>query len=274
MGRLTAEVMAATLATRHEARGGNMRRPTRVWIAGALLAATAVAGCGSSAGALSDPSDILQAGVRSMSELRTVHLDAELVGSIPFDLGAGDGGESIDLSGASLEADIDLEDAASSLTVALPMLLGLKAEMIAVDDVTYTRISFLSDKYQRSERTDPEGPGGALQDPGGTLEDIIGTIDDLETPPERLDDERCGEEDCYRVRVSLAGADLDELESTAPGLDSSGTVEVWVRKNDRRIARLDLRGSDDPHALSVTVTFSDYDQPLDITAPPPDQIEG
>ncbi len=251
-----------------------MRNPSRVLISGALLAVLTVAGCGSSAGPLSDPEDILQAGVRSMSELKTVHLDAELVGSIPLDMGPGDGGDPIDLSGASLEADIDLEDAAAAMTIALPMLLGLKAEMIAVDDATYTRISFLSDKYQRSEMTDTEGPEGALQDPGKTLEDILGAIDDLETPPERLDDERCGEEDCYRVRVSLAGADLDELESAAPGIGSDGTVEVWVRKRDHRIARLDLRGSDDADTLSVTVTFSDYDQPLDITAPPPDQIEG
>jgi hypothetical protein len=272
MGRLTARVIAATLATSTER--GHMHRPTRAFIAGLLIATLTVVGCGGAAGTLSDPRDILDAGVRSMSELETVHLEAELVGSIPFDLGAGDGGEAIDLSGASLEADVDIEAAAAQMTIALPMLLGLEAEMIVVDDASYTRVSFLSDKYQRSAMTDEEGPAGALQDPGKTLEDIISAIDDLETPPERLDDERCGEEDCYHVRVSLAGADLDELSKTAPGLGSTGTLDVWVRKSDQRIARLDLRGSDDPEALSVTVTLSDYDKPLDITAPPPELIEG
>lgn len=249
----------------------NRRRRLTTSLLG-LATALALAGCGSSP-ALSDPEAILDAAVESVRELSTVHLEAELVGSIPLDLGVGDGDNPLDLSGASLTADLDLEDRSTRATIALPMLLGLEAELIVVDDASYTRISFLGDRYQKSPVEDAEGPAGLLSDPQAALDDLAKAIDELETPPERLPDERCGSEECYHVRVDLARSEGGAPPSAAPGLGTAGTLDVWVRKSDQLPARLELRGPDDPEALSVTVELSDYDKPLDIGAPPPDQVD-
>jgi len=237
-----------------------------------LATALALAGCSSSP-ALSDPEAILDAAIDSVRELSSVHLEAELVGSIPLDLGVGEGDNPIDLSGASLAADLDLEDGSTRATIGLPMLLGLEAEVIVVDDASYTRISFLGDRYQKSPVEDAEGPAGLLSDPQQALDDLERAIDELEAPPERLPDERCGSEDCYRVRVSFAEGEGGAPASAEPGLPTRGTLDVWVRKSDRLPAKLELRGPDDPDALSVSVELSEFNKPLDISAPPPDQVD-
>jgi hypothetical protein len=105
------------------------------------------------------------------------------------------------------------------------------------------------------------------------VDELRTTLDGLKTPPVKLADEQCGDATCYHVQVTLDQATTGALESLAPGVTGTGTVDVWVRQNDLRPSRIVLKGEGGTAAgLTLTLTFSDWDKSVSIQAPPADQV--
>ncbi len=102
----------------------------------ALVAAIAilVAACGGpTAPALTDPTEIITAGLASTEAAKSVHLDATLDGTATLALpGLGGPAAPIKLDGTTATADLDIAGGAARVTFNAPALFNLTGELIVV----------------------------------------------------------------------------------------------------------------------------------------------
>ncbi len=278
----------------------------RLAIAAAALALTLAACNSSSAPTLTDPVDILQHSIAATQTLHSFHAHATLSGSINADLTGTGSTSALDLSGTTADIDADLVNHAVHISASIPALLGATADVIVIGDDTWTKVSLLGPKYQHSTASNmlesfaPLPSGGALAssgpiDPQQIGDQIKAALGKLATPPKLGPDVQCGDTTCYDVTVTLTSADLDSLggslggalgggasgapspeasASASAGL-SSATLEVQVRKSDyypaKIVATVDAGAQG---KLTGTIDFSAFNQPVTITAPPADQVQG
>lgn len=271
-----------------------MARRTAVVPTLAAVAALVVAGCGApTASPIADPIEILVQSATTLEDATSFHLELTLEGDValgglaggllPGASGSpGSSGGTIDIGGTTVEGDVDIEDQAVQLAFAVPALLNTTGELIVVDEAAYVKASLLGDKYQMFDGLDTGGilpgepsPGASgspeATDPAGELRE---QLEGLATPPEKLPDERCGDTDCYRVRVTMDTTEEGPVASLAPDLAANATVDVWVRKNDLHPAQLTLTAdAGDQGNVTATIVLSDWDAAVDIQAPPEDQVE-
>jgi hypothetical protein len=250
-------------------------RRSRPIVAG-LGAALAVAACGPSTPPLSDPAEILQAGAASLGTIDTVHLRGAIDGLLPIDLG-GSGGAPLPLDGTTLDADIDVPNAALAVELLAPAILNLRLQLVAVDGVGYLRAPIITgESWARLP-----AEGGIGGDPGAALEGLAAFLARPDLEPEQLPDRRCAGTDCYSVRFATpAGAILDalgDLGGAIPGLgaDAAGevTVTVGVRRDNLQLATLALDiAAGGPEPLTIAMELSRVNEPVTIEAPPPDEV--
>ncbi len=267
---------------------------TRLALPTALVAAAlAISACGGSATpvpSLTDPADIIVSGVKAVQDAKSVHLNVALTGEVPLDLGGllgggsgsgAAGGGTFDLTGTTIDGDVDIAGQAAHLTFKLPGLLNLTGEVIVVDGAAYVKASMLGEKYQKFDAADsglpiPSANPSASVDPAQMEADLRKTIAELSTPPVKLADETCGDTTCYHVQVKLDAQDEGPLASLAPNVTANGTLDLFVRKNDLRPSTIVLTGQPEASSsatpVSATVTLSDWDKSVTITAPPADQV--
>ena len=254
-------------------------RPARRALAtSAAVLALLVGACGPSAPALTDPVEILQEGAASLATLKTVHLRGAIDGEVPLDIGGTGGGAPLPLDGTTLDADIDVANAALSAELLAPAVLNLRINLVVVDGTAYFRAPLLTgDGWVRQP-----AEGGIGGDPGAALAGLSAFLSQPGLEPEKLPDVRCAGTDCYSVRLTVSAGEirdaLGSMGSTIPGLgaDAVGdvTVTVGVRKDDLRLATLGLdvpAGGAQP--LTINLELSKYDEPVTIEAPPPDQVK-
>ena len=80
------------------------------------------------------------------------------------------------------------------------------------------------------------------------------------------------------MQLTLTSEELGGVGGVLPGAsgapEGSGTVDLWVQKDDLRPAKLGLAlDLEEMGNVNVTVAFSAYDVPVTIEAPPADQVE-
>jgi hypothetical protein len=242
------------------------------------LLALVTAACGSTAPALTDPVEILQAGAASLGEMQTVHLRGLIEGELPLDLGGAGGGAPLPLKGTTLDADVDVVNNALAVELLAPALLNLRVNIVVVDGSAYLRAPIITgDSWVRQP-----AEGGIGGDPGAALEGLSAFLARPELEPEMLPDVRCAGTDCYSVRFTVPAAELRDalgsLGSSIPGLSGAAagdvTVTVGVRKDNLDLATLGLEvptGGTKP--LTITLELSKVNEPVTIEAPPADQVK-
>jgi hypothetical protein len=267
----------------------------------AALAIVAVA-CSSTPAAspVTDPVEIMTQSLDALGQAKTVHVRADVTGSIPLDLGSlmGGGGlggspapgASTDLGGSYIEATVDIPNKQAQMTAAVPPILGLKLDLIQIGDTSYTKINLMGDTWQKSTST-PAPDASANPSPSAGIQQ---TIDDLKkalsaqgVTTEKLADEKCGDVDCYHVKITmppsaLSGAAGDTLGglglggTPAPGasplIGGDLVVELWARKSDMRPVKLVIGTTTAGSTLAITMVMDKYDEAVTITAPPADQV--
>ncbi len=263
-------------------------------LATVVCAATlALAGCGGPAASpIDDPIDILVQSVQTIQDAKSVHLKLTLDGEVAIgDLAGGllpgaspspgSSGGTIAIDGTTVEGDIDVANGAARLEFAVPALMNTSGEVIIVDDAIYVKVSLLGDKYHVFDSADAGGLIPGLESPVATASpaatDPAGELrlrlEGLDTPPVKLADEQCGDATCYRVQVKLDPTDTESLSSLAPDIAGSGTLDVWVRKNDLRPSQITFTAdAGDQGNVTATLVFSAWDASVDIKAPPEDQV--
>jgi hypothetical protein len=251
------------------------RAPPPSVAAGLVVLALAVAACGPGTPELTDPVEILQAGAASLGELETVHLRGAVDGEV--DVGGIGGGVPVPLDGTTIEGDVDVAGEALEVELLAPALFNLRLILVVVDGVSYLKAPLLAG--QRWVRQPAgEGVGG---DPGAILAGLETFLARPDLAPEKLPDTRCTGTDCYAVRFTVPAAEvrdaLGTLGTSIPGLaDAVGDVTViaGIRKDDLRLATLGLdipAGGAVP--LAIRLELSKHDEPVDITAPPADEVD-
>jgi hypothetical protein len=245
----------------------------RAFAVSSLLMAVAIAtgACAPASPGIEDPSEILAKAVESLGDAKTVHLEAGVEGKINFDP-TGLGGGEITLGGTELTADVDLENSNLAAKVEIPAMLGLTAEVIVLDDETFTRTSLSGNKFMRSPLTDV----GLPVDPVASLDVLVAFLERPEISPEKLGDASCGSESCYQVKVDLSTADLQALvpQGVVNFSDAQVIITVLVERDSLRPASFVIQaGATEMGELTITLTLSKWDESLSISAPPADQIQ-
>jgi hypothetical protein len=257
-------------------------------LAAVVVAAALVAACQSAPtpSELQDPRAILAAAATTTAAAKTVRVDATADGSVALDLLGIGTASTVELTGTTASADLDLVRGNARTTFSAPGLLGLTGELIALDGTAYFKSTLTGALYQ------VQPLGAAVPMPSGaTNATVLKSLTDLLANPTlrpiKKDDEPCGSVTCYRVDITLTPADLAALgagDLRAPaGLPvpiqlpdlTTATVDlrVLVAKETTRLgslrAAIDLGTAGSP---VVEITFSKWDEPVSISAPPADQL--
>lgn len=247
--------------------------------------ALAVGACGGpSLPALSDPVEIITAGLASTEGARTVHLEVTVGGELSIAIpGATAPATTIKLGGTNASADIDLAGGKGRATFAAPGLLILSGEAIQIGETSYFRTSLGGPLFEVVEATDalPVDP----TDASGIFDDIGDLLLADGVDPVRGDDVDCAGKSCYTVTIDLTADELAALGGAAavpgglPELpvdlgDANLAVTVRVEKDTHRLAGIGMVVSlGDMGSVTMDVQASKWDQPMDISPPPADQIK-
>jgi hypothetical protein len=232
---------------------------------------------------LADPNAILAAAATTTASATAVHVDVSGDGRLGLDaLGTGVV-TPIDLRGSTAAADLDLAGRATRATFALPGLLDLGGEIVAVPDVVYLKTTLTGPKY----RATPAGPAGASPAPsaGSPLKGLADLLARTDLQPTKGADASCAGGTCYTITIALTAAELGSL-GTGVRLPANLPIQVPDLANagidltlhvDQATTRLS-----DVHAVvhlgavgepSVDLTFTKWNEPPSIAAPPADQVE-
>jgi hypothetical protein len=247
-----------------------MRR--RLLLSFAVVAAILAACAGPSIPALTDPKEILTKALEASAAAKTVHVVADVTGTLSMDLTGSGQGAPLDLKGTGVTGDVDVAGKKLKGSLTVPALLGLTADMIVIGPDSWTKISLMGPRWQHS--TTPSGPEAAATDMTKTIADLKAALDKLANPPTKVADEKCGDKDCYHVRLQLTSADLGPLASAAPGISGDAAVDIWVERGTNRPVKLVVLASAGAQGtVTVTVTLSNYDAAVAIDPPPADQVD-
>jgi hypothetical protein len=257
----------------------------------ALAGVVVASGCGGSSATptpspISDPHEVITQAVAHASAVKSLHIKIEVSGSVNISaLTGGNSGSTglsgnIDLSGSTVEGDVDITKQDADLKLAVPNLLGTTGEFIVVDGYLYTRISLSGDKFTKSKLSDSipvsiPSPGAIAS---GVITDQIDafrkTLTDAGAVATLKPDDEVGGKDAYHVSISLPVDRINSMLGAEGGSVASGitldsvSVEIWTYKENLLPAKIEIKGSAGATGnLDVVVTISNYDQAVTIKAP-------
>jgi hypothetical protein len=228
---------------------------------------------------LTDPVDILTEGLTATTEADSFHLEATFGGSVTEP----ETGMDVPLDGVTLGGDVDIAGEAAHLTFAFPAMLGLSGEVIAIGSDSWVKTSMTGEDWIHSVTPEGEEPMGEPP----TADEIAAKIEELAALDgvvlEKLADEPCGEDACYHVRLTVPAEVLAEHEGMGdgalgpmmpPGAFGGPLVidllfeqdDLWLREASTGIAAEDMGD------VTFAVAFSAFNESVDISAPPPDQV--
>jgi LppX_LprAFG lipoprotein len=253
-----------------------MRRPRRALLVAAAALLTSACGTTPTGPALTDPTAIVTAALKSTENAKSVHLaltaDGEATVALPM---AGGTGTQLDLTGTTASADVDFVKPAAHATFALKAGLTVSGEIIAIDGTTYLKTTLTGPLYE-------ESAAGAGLISATTFGDLLDNLGDLLLKPEvelvKGDDVACGSKQCYTVSADLSADDLGATALTGLPVNLQGaTVKVTARVEKDLPYHLAgvtaVLSQQDGAVLTVDVTASKWDEPVTITAPPADQVK-
>lgn len=249
-----------------------MRRP-----ATPLLVLVLAACQGQPVTLLDDPDAILAAAATTTSAATSVHVDLTADGTVTIDaLGTGVG-TPIDLSDTTAAADFDLQSGETRATFSAPGLLGLAGEAIVADGTAYIKTTLTGPKY----RATPVG-----ESPEKPLAGLTDLLAQTGLDPVKGADVPCAGGTCYTVEFQLTADDFGDLlgsnvqlpaglpipipDLSAATVDLTLQVEQATTRLSGITAELHLGEMGDP---TVQATFSKWNEPVSISAPPADQVE-
>ena len=243
----------------------------------ALFALIAFVACQGtpSAPELTDPKEILVQSTATLADVKSVSIAGRFDGNV-----SAPGMGEFDLSTLTMAIEADVDAKKARIQVDAPSLLGTKADVIVVPEGAFIKVTGPlagmmgldpTGKYTRQDVDSTDVPDAAT-DPDKAVEELRENIDKLPAPPEKLADEKCGDQDCYHVRIALTAEQLAALSPDAAGQAGAVTFDVWARKNDLRPAKVSFSiETDQLGTIGGTFEFT-YDQSITIQAPPDSEV--
>lgn len=243
---------------------------TRRLLPGAALLALTLAACGGQPPGLTDPAEIITQGLQATSQVTSFHLEVTVSGSVSIP----ETGGSFDLEGTTAGGDFDLANERARMTFAVPAFLGLTGEVIQFDGDSYLKTSMTGPLYAKSTMEESAVP----VDPDAAFDQVRTFLDMEGVEKEKLDDVSCGDRTCYAVRLSIPVsllADAGEVANVDPS-QFLGEALVLNLQFDRENLQLNRISTDidagELGSFGVAVTFSAYNQAVEVSPPPSDQV--
>jgi hypothetical protein len=239
---------------------------------------------------LTDPKEILATAALTTASAKSVHVDLTVDGPIRIDL-LGTTSGALDLKGTTAALDVDLAGNKLHATFASPQLMSLVGELIALDGTAYLKSSFTGPKYLSQPVASPAAASPVPSaNPLAGISELLARSD---LKPVKGDDVPCAGGTCYTVTLHLTAAELAALGGSGttgggplpsipalPGLptagleDASADLVILVEQASTRLsgidAKLDLGDTGTPH---IVATFTKWNEPVTVTAPPSDQVQ-
>jgi hypothetical protein len=262
----------------------------------AVTAIVFAGACGGNSGTptpppITDPSEVITKSVAVVPAVKSLHLKLEVSGKV--NTGALTGGSSgglglsgnFDLSGTTVEGDVDVTKVATDLKFAVPGVLGLTGEAIVVDGNLYYKTSLTGDKFTQSKLSDTvpvsiPSPGAlASADITSGIASLRKSLDDAGAKATLLADDQVNGKDAYHVSISVPvdkiNAMLAQSGSATAGLTlDSASVDYWAYKDSLLPAKISIVGSAGTLGnLSLTLTLTDYGKSVTVTAPAASDIK-
>jgi LppX_LprAFG lipoprotein len=271
---------------------------TRKLVSLLALCAIVIAACSGGPGsspALTDPKVILTDSTTSLQGLKSLHFKVAVAGSINTgDLGDLTGGGDaasaapstaptmLDLTGTTIEGDVDVAGGNGQVAVSVPALLAFTANVISVGGVTYIKTSLGDTKYAKidlgaltSGLPIPSLPALGSPDPSAAADMTAAIQAELAKlpAPTQLADETVNGQDCYHVQEVVPSSAIPDSSDVLNGASGTLTVDLWSQKSDLRPSRLVIViDAGTSGKLTLTVDLTNYDAAVTIAAPPADQI--
>lgn len=255
----------------------------------ALASATAAAGCGSGSPSIGDPNEVIARSATSALAVQSLHVKLEVSGKVSTSALSGGSatgvGATINLTGTTVEGDVDVSRQAADLKFAVPSLFGTTGEVIVLDGNLYYKISLVSDKFTESKLS-ALVPGsiasaGAIASvaPSAAVSALDQALGDIGGTATLLAGDQVNGQDAYHMSIALSVAKLNFLlasqgvsATSAMKLDSA-TAEYWVYKDSLLPAQIAIAGSAGSTGnLDLTLTLTDFGKSMSIAAPDASQI--
>lgn len=255
-----------------------------------------------------DPSSIITGVINGTTDVKSFHVKltvngtikgaalASAAGSAAGGLGGALQGD-IKLDGTAIEGDVDVANQAAKLTFNVPPLaalgnIPLTGDLILVSNTLYYKVSLLGPKYTKMDLGSIGDSLGAL---GSSLPVAVPSAGASAAIADQIAQMRKALSDAG-VTVTLVGVDqiggkpashinvgipLDKLNAAIAADASSGpamkidsaSVDMWVYTDGSRFAQVEMKGASSTIGnLDITLTISNYDQPVTVAAPPADQV--
>lgn len=283
---LTRILWASNLAWHTHLQGGFIvTRIPRAALALIALASLVIAsGCSSGTPSISDPNVVITKSVAAVPAVKSVHVKVEINGTV--NIAAMSGGSSgigisnIDLTGTTLEGDVDVANQAADLSLAVPGLLGTTGEIVVVGGNLYYKISLYGPKFTETRLSDAvpvsiPSPGAvASADPSAAIASLTKALADAGAKATLMADDKVDGKDVYHVSVSIPVDKINALlaaegGSTTAGMQlDSASFDYWVYKDSILPAKFEIKGSAGTlGSLDVIVTLTSYNEAVKINAP-------
>ena len=245
-------------------------------LSAAMVVMLAVLAACQSTPALTDPTDIITQGLEATTSLKSFHVSLGLDGKFTMPQTGG----SVDLKSTSLEADVDISGKQAHLTFAIPAFLGLSGDVLLIGQDLWVKTSMTGDKYSHmsSNITGASFEPSASLDTASMVKDVKDFLakDGVET--KKLADVACGDRQCYQVSVSIPSSLMSDAGAVA-SLDPSTVFgdalvlnllfdrdKLWLTELSTDVA------SDSLGTLSVTLSFSKFDEHVTLSPPPDAEV--
>jgi hypothetical protein len=250
-----------------------------------------VVGCGGSSATavptpsptpLTDPNEIITQSAESLATVHTLHVEMAISGSFKLNgLGGLAGGlifgSAVKLDGTTVSGDVELPRQAYHMTLSVPVLFGVSAEVIGVDGWQYTKSTLTGGSFSRSAVASlpiPVPSAGASMDLSGAVNDLRNTLLEPGVKATLRGRDEVEGRPTYRLSVvvpkDLMNAQLAALGGTAAAAYSveTSTIEYWVYVDTLTPAKAVVEvASPSIGNVHVSAILSRYDQPVTIAAP-------
>ncbi|MGI8999428.1 MAG: hypothetical protein ACR2GO_06950 [Candidatus Limnocylindria bacterium] len=212
-----------------------------------------------------------------MAGVESVHFVLALDGTINVaEMGGG-----MALNGTELEGRLAMDGSAAEMSFAVPAFLGLAGEMRLIGEEAFVKTTMTGPMWMRQAvEEDGEDPLAQAGDPEEVLNELRTFLDTDGVVIEKLANVECGESTCYQLEIAISGAvfaDSAEAASADPqvleALGEGLTFNVQFEQDTLYMAGVSTSFEDEEMgSLSLTMTFDEYGEPVNVEAPPADEV--
>lgn len=243
----------------------------------ALVSLFVLAACGTQGAArLEDPEEILTQSIESMADVDTVHFVLGLDG----DVSVPEMGGEMSLDGTQVEGSLSMDGSAAQLQFAVPALLGISGEVRLLGDEAFVRTSMTGPLWMRQPVTEgSDDPLAQAGDPQEAIAELQEFLAKDGVTLEKLDDVECGDSTCYQLQLTIAPELLAEqageegAEVLGPVAEEGLTLDLQIDVDSHHLVGVSTSFADEEMGnLDLTLTFDGFGDPVEVEAPPSDEI--